>query len=472
MPVSRSAGDPVFAASINGGGALEVRVTRRAADSTLARIIQLVEEAQSERAPTQKRLDSFEQKYAVGVISMAAAMIVLPPLFLNWAWPAAFYKAMTLLVVASPCALVISTPASILSAIAAGARHGVLFKGGAHVESLARVRVVAFDKTGTLTVGRPRVTDVVAHADACACSADELLALAAAVEARSEHPLARAIVTAAEERGLAPIVARELQAVPGKGVSAWIEAHRLSPEPTLAHLGTADHLRAQGVPLTEARLVEMAALEGQGKTVVLVGTDRLLGAIAVADTVRPEARAAVQAVRALGVQKVIMLTGDNARAAAAIGAAAGVDEVRAELLPEEKVTAVRQLLETYGTVAMVGDGVNDAPALAAATVGIAMGAGGSDVALETADVVLMSSDLSKLPYALGLGRRAMGVVRQNLTFAMAVIVTLIASALLNIVSLPLGVVGHEGSTVIVVLNGMRLLGYRPKQTAGGQTSGQ
>jgi len=455
IPVPRGLGDPVFAGSINGGGALTVRVTRRAADSTLARIILLVEEAQSERAPTQKRLDAFEQKYAAGVVSMAALTTLVPPLALGWTWPDSFYKAMTLLVVASPCALVISTPASILSAIAAGARQGVLFKGGAHIESLGRVRVVAFDKTGTLTVGRPRVTDVLpqAEASAPAIAAEALLALAAAVESRSEHPLARAIVSAAQERGLAIAAADDLQAVPGKGVSAAVDGVDL-------HIGTLDHLRERGVTLPAGEADLAASLEAQGKTVVFVGTDRLLGAIAVADTVRPEAAAAVAALKALGVQKVVMLTGDNQRAAQAIGAAAGVDEVRSELLPEEKVAAVKALLAEHGAVAMVGDGVNDAPALATATVGIAMGAGGTDVALETADVVLMASDLGKLPYALGLGRRAMTVVRQNLTFALAVIVTLIVSALLNIVSLPLGVIGHEGSTVIVVLNGLRLLGYR------------
>jgi Cd2+/Zn2+-exporting ATPase len=455
IPVPRGVGDSVFAGSINGGGALTVRVTRRAEDSTLARIIVLVEEAQSERAPTQKRLDAFEQKYAVGVVSLAALTALAPPLVLGWTWPAAFYKAMTLLVVASPCALVISTPASILSAIAAGARQGVLFKGGAHVESLARVKVVAFDKTGTLTVGRPRVTDVEphSHAGAPVMPTDELLALAAAVESRSEHPLARAIVAEAVERRLALPPAADLQAVPGKGVTAIVDGVRL-------HIGTPDHLTEQGVALPAGEPELVAALEAQGKTVVLVGAERLLGVIAVADTVRPEAAAAVAALKAQGIQKVIMLTGDNQRAAKAIGAAAGVDEVRAELLPEEKVAAVKALLAEHGAVAMVGDGVNDAPALATATVGIAMGAGGTDVALETADVVLMASDLAKLPYALGLGRRAMSVVRQNLTFALVVIMTLIGSALLNIVSLPLGVVGHEGSTVIVVLNGLRLLGFR------------
>ena len=467
IPVARGPGEAVFAGSINGGGALAVRVTRRAADSTLARIILLVEEAQSERAPTQKRLDAFEQKYAVGVVSLAALVAVLPPVALGWTWDAAFYKAMTLLVVASPCALVISTPASILSAIAAGARSGVLFKGGAHVESLARVKVVAFDKTGTLTVGKPRVTDVVpvgelALADPAGVpleplpAADQLLALAAAVEARSEHPLARAIVAEAEARGLAIQPAEDLQAVAGRGVTAQVDG-------LTYHIGTVEHLRAQGVEVPEAALREFAELEGRGKTVMLVGAEVLLGGIAVADTVRPEAPAAVAALRALGVEKIVMLTGDNHRAARAIGAAAGVDDVRAELLPEEKVEAIRGLLREYGdTVAMVGDGVNDAPALATASVGIAMGAGGSDVALETADVVLMASDLARLPYALGLGRRAMRVVKQNIIFALAVIVTLIASALLNIVSLPLGVVGHEGSTVIVVLNGLRLLGYRPQ----------
>lgn len=453
IPVPRAVGDPVFAGSINGGGALDIRVTRRGEDSTLARIIRLVEEAQSERAPTQKRLDAFEQKYAVSVVSLTLLVIVIPPLFLGWQWDAAFYKAMTLMVVASPCALVISTPASILSAIAAGARHGVLFKGGAHVESLSAIKVLAFDKTGTLTVGKPRVTEIVPYpADD---SPEELLALAAAVEARSEHPLARAVMAAAVERGLTLLEADDLHATPGQGVSAQLASQRV-------FIGTAEFMRANRLELTEAVFAQMAALETQGQTVMLVGDTRLRGLIAVADTVRPEARAAVAALKAAGVQKVVMLTGDNTRAAQAIGAAAGVDEVRAELLPEDKVNAIKELLQAHGAVAMVGDGVNDAPALATATVGIAMGAGGTDVALETADVVLMSSDLSKLPYALNLSRQALRVVKQNLTFALGVIAMLIISSLLNLVTLPLGVVGHEGSTVIVVLNGLRLLGQKPR----------
>lgn len=472
IPVERTINDPVFAGSINGHGALSVRVTRRAADSTLARIILLVEEAQSERAPTQKRLDAFEQKYATGVVVMALLAIVVPPFAFGWAWDLAFYRAMTLMVVASPCALVISTPASILSAIAAGARHGVLFKGGAHVESLAKIRVVAFDKTGTLTVGRPKVTDIVDCGMNLADWADQLTArdaeaailqLAAAVEAQSGHPLAHAVTQAAQAKQLTWPPAENLRATMGKGVTAYVGGRAV-------HIGTVEHLRAQGMALPETRLQQITQLEGAGKTVMLVGSAQLLGLIAVADTVRPEATAAVAALKALGVQKVVMLTGDNTSTAKAIGQAAGVDEVYAELLPEDKVTVVKRLLAEHEAVAMVGDGVNDAPALAAATVGIAMGAGGTDVALETADVVLMSSDLSKLPYAVGLGRHGMNVVRQNLTFAIGVIVVLIISNLtmsalqLNF-PLPLGVVGHEGSTVIVVLNGLRLLAYRPARVA-------
>jgi len=453
IPVTRVAGDAVFAGSLNGQGALEVRVTKRAQDSTLARIILLVEEAQSERAPTQRRLDAYEQRYAVGVISLATGVAVGLPLLFGWTWADAFYKSMMLLVVASPCALVISTPASILSAIAAGARYGVLFKGGAHVENLAGIKAIAFDKTGTLTVGRPRVTELISLTEQ---SPEDLLQLAAAVEAKSEHPLARAVLTAAQERGLTWLDADNLQAIPGKGVTAQVNGKPV-------YLGTAEHLRLNQVVLSPEHVQRAEALEAHGQTVIYLGTERLLGFIAVADTVRPEARAAVSALKALGVQKVVMLTGDNHVAANAIGALAGVDEVRAELLPEDKVAVVRQLLHDYGAVAMIGDGVNDAPALATATIGIAMGTGGTDVALETADIVLMSSDLSKLPYALDLSRNAIRIVQQNLIFALGVIVTLIFSAFLNVISLPIGVVGHEGSTVIVVLNGLRLLGFRPQE---------
>lgn len=450
MPVPKAAGDDAFAGTINGAGKIEIDVTKRPQETTLARIIQLVEEARSERAPTQKRLDAFEQRYAKVILAAAALLIVLPPLLLDWGWERSFYRAMTLLVVASPCALVISTPASILSAIAAGARRGVLFKGGAHVERLAGIKVVAFDKTGTLTRGEPRVTDVLPLGD---CSDDELLATAAGVEAHSEHPLARAIVVAARERGLELPAAENLQAAPGRGVQARLNGRSV-------FVGTHHYTGSMTRPLQETALGQLQALEAEGKTVMTVaaGDRGPLGLVAVADIVRPEAATAIEALREQGIERVIMLTGDNQRAAAAIGAATGVDEVRSQLLPEQKVEVIEQLLKEHGEVAMVGDGVNDAPAMARATIGIAMGAGGTDVALETADVVLMASDLNALPAAIRLTRRSIRVVRQNLAFSLTVIVALVISTFLNLIRLPIGVVGHEGSTVVVVLNGLRLLG--------------
>ena len=454
MPMAKAAGDLVYAGTINGAGRLEVAVSKRPEETTLARIIQMVEEARSERAPTQRRLDAFEQRYAVVILLGAALMAVVPPLWLDWAWDQAFYRAMTLLVVASPCALVISTPASILSAIAAGARQGVLFKGGAHVERLAGIRVVAFDKTGTLTRGQPKVTDIIPLQD---CQPDELLGLAAAVEAHSEHPLARAIVAEAQGQGLALPPVDNLQAVPGMGVEARLNGRTI-------HIGTIVYLAGKGMQAISSQQDQVQALEAAGKTVMLVGAaggngrQGLLGLVAVADTVREEASQAIAGLRRAGIEKIVMLTGDNVRAAQAIADQTGVDEVRAELLPDEKVAVIEQLMAEHGQVAMVGDGVNDAPAMARASIGIAMGAGGTDVALETADVVLMASDLNRLPIAIELSRRSMRVVRQNLAFSLTVIGALVISTFFNLIRLPIGVVGHEGSTVIVVLNGLRLLG--------------
>lgn len=478
IPVAKQAGHEVYAGTINGAGALIVRVTKLAKESTLAKIIQLVSEAQSERAPTQRLIDEFGNRYALAVIAGAILVAIVPPLFMGWPFDTAFYRAMTLLVVASPCALVISTPASILSAIANAARHGILFKGGAHLENAARFEVVAFDKTGTLTTGRPQVTDVIPLNGAAGddSATDSLLALAAAVEQRSEHPLAQAIVAAALERGLTLEQASQLQAFPGQGVQARLNGH-------LIRVGnqrlfeTASGEAPDWAP--EVRPV-VAELEAAGKTVMLVAvqeghlmTDDLdvplqsaeawtpLGVIAVADTVRPAAREVIQALRALGVRRIVMLTGDNQRVAQAIGEQLGIDEVYAELLPEDKVTIVRRLKAQYGDIAVVGDGVNDAPALATASLGIAMGAAGTDVALETADVVLMADDLTKLPHIIALGRRARRVVKQNVAFSVGVIAVLITLTLLQGLPLPLGVVGHEGSTLVVVTNGLRLLGFRP-----------
>ena len=451
IPVDKAVGDPVFAGTLNGSGALEIRVTKRAQDTTLAKIVQMVEEARSEKSPTQRFIETFEEKYAWGVVGITALLAILPPLF-GQPFETSFYRAMTLLVVASPCALVISTPASILSAIANGARAGVLFKGGAHLENTAGIQVVAFDKTGTLTYGKPKVTDVLTLPGV---DETQMLSLAAAVESLSEHPIAHAVVVEAQTRELTLPLARDGQSVTGQGIYGKVDGATVwVGKPALAEVC--------GVRVDPTVVAQMADLESHGKTVMIVGTTQPLGLIAVADTMRPQAAETVAALKRLGIKKVVMLTGDNRRAAEAMAQQTGVDEMHAELLPADKVRLVKELAKQYGTVALIGDGVNDAPALAAATVGIAMGAAGTDVALETADVVLMGDDLTRLPYAIALGRQATRVVKQNLTFALGVIVTLILSTFVGVLPLTLGVFGHEGSTVIVCLNGLRLLGFRPR----------
>jgi Cd2+/Zn2+-exporting ATPase len=362
-----------------------------------------------------------------------------------------FYRSMTWLVVASPCALVISTPASILSAIANGARRGVLFKGGAFLEQTAAIKVVAFDKTGTLTTGEPVLTAVLPEEG---ISEDELLCLAAAAEARSEHPLSGAIVHAAHTRGLELPHAHRFQAVPGQGVEAMVDDR-------LLWIGNERMFAERRVRIPGKIQARLRDLENSGQTVMIVFVDgEWLGLLAVADRLRDDTMNIVAALKHQGVERVVMLTGDNKRVAASIAERAGVDEYHAGLLPQDKVQILKGLRQKYGVTAMVGDGVNDAPALATADVGIAMGGAGADVALETADVVLMSDNLKNLPYAIGLARKARRTVWQNLAFSLAVIVLLITSAFGANLPLPLGVVGHEGSTVIVVLNGLRLLRYR------------
>ncbi|MEW5829023.1 MAG: heavy metal translocating P-type ATPase, partial [Chloroflexota bacterium] len=464
MPVHKITGDPVFAGTVNGNGSLEIRVTRLAKDTTLARIVQMVEEAQATKANTQRMLDDFEQVYAFIVLGAAALLIVVPYFLLGHDFQTTFYRAMTWLVVASPCALVISTPASFLSAIANGARHGVLFKGGAHLEKAATLKALAFDKTGTLTTGAPTLTAIKTFSD---LTDDEVLALAAAVESRSEHPLATAIVKAAQARNLGLAAATGFRAIPGQGVEGHIGERTL-------WIGNERLFEERGVEIPAEILGQARALEEDGQTAMYiycasprlsgegpgVRSPRWLGMIAVADTLRADAIEMIQALKAAGIERVVMLTGDNPRVAARIAERAGVDEFHAGLLPQDKVTVLKSLQKKYGPVAMVGDGVNDAPSLATADIGIAMGGAGTDVAIETADVVLMSDDLRKIPFAIGLARRARRVVWQNLTFALGVIVVLVAGAFGADLALTLGVVGHEGSTVIVVLNGLRLLGYR------------
>jgi len=465
MPVAKKVGDPVFAGTINQTGGLEVRVAKLAKDSTIEKLVRMVEEAQTEKAETQRFLDRAEQFYAAGVILFTIGLIVVPILFLHEPFQIAFYRAMTVMVVASPCALIISTPASILSAIGGAARRGVLFKGGVHLERAATVKVVTFDKTGTLTEGKPRVTDVVvdgrvvdfrAATDAGALA---LLGLVGAVEVKSEHPLAQAIVTECKQHGIALEKCAAFQSISGQGASGLVQGRRIA-------VGNARYFTAQNVAIPDAFTAQLATLQDAGKTCVIVGeldeaagTARLLGAVAIADVLRPDAASVIQQLKANGIDRVVMLTGDNTRVARAIARQVGVDEFHADLLPEDKVRVIKEL-KNIGPVAMVGDGVNDAPALATATVGIAMGAAGTDVAMETADVVLMSDNLQNIVFALDLAKRARRVIYQNLGFAMSVIFVLIVSALGFNLPLPIGVIGHEGSTVLVCLNGLRLLTFR------------
>lgn len=452
VPVPKEVEDKVFAGTINGDGGLEVAVTKLAADSTLARIIRLVEEAQSEQTPTQRMTEWIGTRYTAFVLVSVLLVILLPPLLFGALWGATFYRAMTLMTVATPCALVLSTPAAILSAIAAAARRGVLVKGGGTLETLGRVGAIAFDKTGTLTHGHPVVTDILPAGGA---TEDQLLALAAAAETRSEHPLSRAIVAAAAEKGLSLPSVAGFRAVVGNGVEATVAGHPVA-------VGTTALVARAGAGIPPEVRDSAQRLQREGKTVVHVAEGAAYrGAIALADTIRASAPAVIAALRTLGVKHIVMLTGDNAHVAQAIAAELGITEVRAELLPEEKLAVVRNLQRAYGTVAMAGDGVNDAPALAAADVGIAMGGAGTDVALETADLALMADDLSALVDGVALSRRARTVVRQNVAIALGVIAVLVSVAAFGLIRLPVGVVGHEGSTIVVVMNGLRLLRARP-----------
>ncbi len=451
MPVEKRPGDPVFAGSINGEGLLEARAIKAFADNTLSRIIQMVEEAQERKGQSQRFIERFGKQYSPAVLIAGILIATLPPLLLGAAWNTWIIRATVFIVAAAPCALVISIPITLVATLGTAARHGVLIKGGVHVEELARVTVVALDKTGTLTQGEPQVTDVFATGASREQSVEEWIALAATVESGSEHPLARAIVHYAESRGVAFKRPQTFKALPGAGASAVIDGETFyvgSPSFFTDHLGlTAVHLHT-----------EIQRLQQEGKTVVLLGTeDRILALIAIRDPLRENARRAVAALHRVGVQQVAMLTGDNRRTADAIARELGIDMVFAELKPEGKARLVRQLSRQYGHVAMVGDGVNDAPALAEATVGVAMGAAGTDVAMETADVVLMADDLEKLVYALQLARRNERVVRQNLILSAVVIGGLVIGAVTGAFTLPVAVLGHELSEFVVIGNGLRML---------------
>jgi heavy metal translocating P-type ATPase len=464
VPVEKAQGDPVFAGSINQEGALDVRVTKTAADNTISRIIQMVEEAQERKGHSQRFIERFGARYSPAVLFIGLLIAIVPPLLLGGVWSTWITRATIFIVAAAPCALVISIPVTLVATLGTAARQGVLIKGGIYVEELARVQVVAVDKTGTLTRGQPKVTDVIDRRpeEGGPLTADEILALAAAVESRSEHPLARAVVRAAEAHGLVMSTVSGytsgFRALTGAGAAGRVDGRPIvvgSPGLFSESLVTDGHLRQ-----------EVERLQREGKTVVLVGTDvkaggpqsvAVLGLIAIRDTIRPNARKAIDALHASGVQNVVMLTGDHERTAQAIASELGIDEVYAGLKPKDKVARVQELAARYGHVAMVGDGVNDAPALAEATVGVAMGAAGTDVALETADVALMADDLEKLAYALRLARRSRSVVRQNLALSALVIGALAIGAVAGHFTLPVAVLGHEISEFVVIASGLRML---------------
>jgi Cd2+/Zn2+-exporting ATPase len=465
LPVAKAPGDANFAGSIIEGGTLRVRATTSAADNTIAKIVHLVEEAQAQRAPAEAVVDRFAARYTPIVVALAAAVALLPPL-LGGSFDTWFYRGLALLIISCPCALVISTPVSVLAALGRATRDGVLVKGGVFLEQLAKVKAVAFDKTGTLTLGRPEVTDVVALNGA---SEDTVLDIAAALESMSEHLLARAIVARAGsttengadgcasdgdqrhgccELGATGRQAERFRAIAGRGVRAEIDGR-------LYFVGRPDLLGAHAGDPSLVRAVE--SFEHEGKTAVVVGgEDGALGVIAVSDPSRPSASAAVEELATLGVSHVAMLTGDNRETAVAVGDQVGLRDVRAGLLPADKVSAIADLHDRYGAVAMVGDGVNDAPALAAASLGIAMGAAGTDAALETADIALMGDDLLAVPQTIRLGRRTTRVIWQNIVFAIVVKAIFLALAPLGLVTLWLAVFADMGTSLLVTANGLRL----------------
>ncbi len=447
VPVAKGPGDPVFAGTINAEAAIEVEVTKLSTESAIARVIDMVSEAEAQKSPTQRFTQRLERRFVPLVLLAAPA---LAGILILRGTPAAdaLLRACSMLVAASPCALAISTPSAVLSAVARAARGGVLMKGGAHLESLGRVAVMAFDKTGTLTVGKPKLVSATPLGGA---TEQELLRTAAGAEALSPHPLARAVVEGARERKIEPAPAQGCEAIHGKGIRSTVEGEPVG-------IGNLAFFEGEDVPA--AVKDEVARLETAGQSTMIVKRGaRFLGVVGVADTLRAEAKDALAALRAIGIRRTVMLSGDNIRVARAIGAEVGIDEPRAPLLPEGKVAALREMSKEGG-VAMVGDGVNDAPALAAASVGVSMGGAGSDVALETADVVLMSDDLRRLPFAVGLARQATRIIRQNLVVSLGVSALLVIASIFGWVRIGEAVVLHEGSTLLVVANALRLLGYR------------
>lgn len=452
VPVEKGPGDPVFAGTLNGPHAVEVEATRAYADNTLQRIVQMVEVSQGQKSHAQRFVDRFAARYSPAVL-IAASLLIICGGVIDGDWSEWALRGVTLLVASAPCALVMSVPVAAAAAISRAGREGILVKGGLQLEALGRVRAVAFDKTGTLTRGQPEVTDVVALGT---CDEQEALQLAAAVEAQSEHPLAQAVVAYARERGIEPVAANEFHALVGHGASARVDGR-------LVWVGSPELLARRIATATLPAAVER--LQDEGKTVIFVGAGNdLLALVALRDEPRPEAARAVAELRRLGVTHVSMLTGDNPRTAQAIASHLGLDEVFAELKPEDKVARVEELRRRFGAVAMVGDGINDAPALAAADLGIAIGTGGTDAAIEAADVALMADDITRIAVALRLGRRATRISRQNLVFSILLLVALIPSAVLGLVTVVVAVAVHEAAELLAVGNGVRAA-KRPRPPA-------
>ncbi|BAZ38836.1 cobalt-transporting P-type ATPase [Calothrix sp. NIES-4101] len=448
LPVEKTIGDEVFGGTINGNGALKLRVHQPPESSLIQRIVKQVLQAQTEAPPSQLFLESFERSYAKVIVFVGVILATLPPFILNWDWETTIYKALIFLVVASPCALMAAIMPTLLSGIANGARQGILFKSGSHLERIGKVNAIAFDKTGTLTTGKPEVVEII---PASGCSEIQVLQIAAAVELFSEHPIGKAIVTFAEIRNLALPTANNVQALAGFGITAEIDNQKII-------LGKTGLIQQEVGEIPQSLIQLSQELAARERTIIWVAqAGKILGLITVADSIREEAGFLIQKLQKMGIQKVIMLTGDNQLAAQNIAQKLGITEVYAELLPEDKVRIIKQLKKEYGDVTMVGDGINDAPALATATVGIAMGIAGNDIALETADIVLMSDNLAKITTAIKLGDRTLKIIKQNITFALCFIVVLLIANFATNLTLPIGVIGHEGSTILVTLNGLRLL---------------
>lgn len=449
VPVTKTIDDEVFAGTLNEEGLLEVKVTKRVEDTTISKIIHLVEEAQAERAPSQAFVDRFAKYYTPAIMILALGIAVVPPLLLGGNWGDWIYRGLALLVVGCPCALVISTPVSIVTAIGNAAKNGVLIKGGIHLEETGRLSAIAFDKTGTLTRGVPEVTDFITIVG----NEKDLLSVAAVIEKGSQHPLASAIIRKAENiRADLNTSVEEFQSITGKGVKAKVNDN-------LYYIGSPKLFTELNVSnLTQELSGQIEALQKQGKTVMVLGTEQqILALIAVADEVRKSSKNVIEKLHKMGIQKTIMLTGDNQATAKAIGSQLGVAEVKAELLPQDKLEYIKQLRKEYGNVAMVGDGVNDAPALAASTVGIAMGGAGTDTALETADIALMADDLDKLPYTMSLSRKTLNIIKQNITFSLGIKLLALILIIPGWLTLWMAIFADMGATLIVTLNSLRLL---------------